>query len=99
MTVKTQLKKLIIEKFRALNNVEVEFGDAITVICGKNGTSKSSILGIAAQIFSFDKDYVKDEPISYKQITGLPFKSKYRDHFRISQTFDVVIQIRMQPQD
>ena len=92
MTAKTQLtqlKKLIIEKFRALNNVEVEFGDAITVICGKNGTSKSSILGIAAQIFSFDKDYVKDEPISYKQITGFPFKSKYRDHFRISQAFDV----------
>lgn len=88
MIVKTQLKKLIIEKFRALNNVEVEFGDAITVICGKNGTSKSSILGIAAQIFSFDKDYVKDEPISCKQITGAPFKSKYRDHFRISQAFD-----------
>ena len=85
----TQLKKLIIEKFRALNNVEVEFGDTITVICGKNGTSKSSILGIAAQIFSFDKDYIKDEPISYKQITGFPFKSKYRDHFRISQAFDV----------
>lgn len=92
MTAKTQLtqlKKLIIEKFRALNNVEVEFGDTITVICGKNGTSKSSILGIAAQIFSFDKDYIKDEPISYKQITGFPFKSKYRDHFRISQAFDV----------
>ena len=88
MTVKTQLKKLIIEKFRALKNVEVEFGDAITVICGKNGTSKSSILGIAAQIFSFDKDYVKDESISYKQITGLPLKSKYSDHFRISQKFD-----------
>lgn len=88
MTAKTQLKKLIIEKFRALKNVEVEFGDAITVICGKNGTSKSSILGIAAQIFSFDKDYAKDEPISYKQITGAPFKSKYRDHFRISQAFD-----------
>lgn len=88
MTAKTQLKKLIIKKFRALKNVEVEFGDAITVICGKNGTSKSSILGIAAQIFSFDKDYAKDEPISYKQITGAPFKSKYRDHFRISQAFD-----------
>ena len=58
---KTQLKKLIIEKFRALNNVEIEFGDHITVICGKNGTSKSSILGIAAQIFNFEKDYVKDE--------------------------------------
>ena len=53
---KTQLKKLIIEKFRALNSVELEFGDYITVVCGKNGTSKSSILGIAAQIFSFEKD-------------------------------------------
>jgi len=86
---KTQLKKLKIEKFRALNNAEMEFGDHITVICGKNGTSKSSILGIAAQIFSFEKDYVKDEPISYRQITGGDFKSQYSDHFRISETFDL----------
>ena len=28
---KTQLKKITTEKFRALNNVEVEFGDYITV--------------------------------------------------------------------
>jgi recombinational DNA repair ATPase RecF len=35
---KTQLKKITIEKFRALNNVDIEFGDYITVICGKNGT-------------------------------------------------------------
>ena len=62
---KTQLKKLIVEKFRALNNVEVEFGDHITVICGKNGTSKSSILGIAAQIFNFEKDYFKDSALSF----------------------------------
>ena len=55
---RTQLKKIKIEKFRALEGVEVDFGDYITVICGKNGTSKSSILGIAAQIFSFEKDYV-----------------------------------------
>ncbi|MFZ3208354.1 MAG: AAA family ATPase [Geobacteraceae bacterium] len=86
---KTQLKKLKIEIFRALNNVEIEFGDHITVICGKNGTSKSSILGIAAQMFSFDKDYVKDTPLSYRQITGGDFKSRYRDHFRISDTFDI----------
>lgn len=86
---KTQLKKLIIEKFRALNNVEIEFGNHITVICGKNGTSKSSILGIAAQIFSFEKDYVRDEPLSYRQITGGDFKSQYSDHFRISDAFDL----------
>lgn len=86
---KTQLKKLIIEKFRALNNVELEFGDYITVVCGKNGTSKSSILGIAAQIFSFEKDYVKNENLSFRQIAGGTFKSQYREHVRISEKFDV----------
>lgn len=85
---KSQLNKLTIEKFRALNQVEVELGDHITVICGKNGTSKSSILGIAAQIFSFDRDYEKDEPLSFRQITGALFKSQYSEHFRISEKFD-----------
>lgn len=87
---KTQLKKITIEKFRALNKVEVEFGDYITVICGKNGTSKSSILGIAAQIFSFEKDYVTDEDLrGFKQISGKGFKSQYKEHIRISEKFDV----------
>ena len=85
----TKLKKLVIEKFRALNNVEVEFGDHITVICGKNGTSKSSILGIAAQIFSFEKDYVKNKNLSFRQIAGGAFKSQYSEHFRISDKFDL----------
>ncbi|MDP1558252.1 MAG: AAA family ATPase [Nitrosomonas sp.] len=86
---KTQLKKMVIEKFRALNDVEIEFGDHITVVCGKNGTSKSSILGIAAQIFNFEKDYVKDKPLSFQQIAGGSFKSQYSEHFRISDKFDV----------
>lgn len=86
---KTQLKKLHIEKFRALDNVEVEFGDAITVVCGKNGTSKSSILGIAAQIFNFEKDYVNDKELSFRQITRKQFKSQYSEHFRISDKFDL----------
>ena len=87
---KTQIKKIGIEKFRALNNVNIEFGDYITVICGKNGTSKSSILGIAAQIFSFEKDYVTGSDLrGFKQISGKDFKSKYKEHIRISEKFDV----------
>lgn len=86
---KTHLQKLVIENFRALNNVEVDFGDHITVVCGKNGTSKSSILGIAAQIFSFEKDYSKNEALSFRQIAGGSFKSQYSEHFRISEKFDV----------
>jgi predicted ATPase len=85
----TRLKKITIDKFRALNNVEVEFGDYITVICGKNGTSKSSILGIAAQIFSFETDYLKNIELSFSEIGGGNFKSQYRDHFRISKHFDL----------
>ncbi len=85
----TYLKKLIIEKFRGLKNVEIEFGTRITLICGKNGTSKSSILGIAAQIFSFEKDYKSGELLKgYNTITGMPFKSRFSDHFRLSKVFD-----------
>ncbi len=84
----TKLKKLKIDKFRALNEVEIELGDQITVVCGKNGTSKSSILGIAAQIFSFEKDYVKNKEFSFQEIAGGSFKSQYSDHFRISEEFD-----------
>lgn len=87
---KTQLKKITIEKFRALNHVDIEFGDYITVICGKNGTSKSSILGIAAQIFSFEKDYVTGASLrDFKQISGKGVKSQYKEHIRISEKFDV----------
>lgn len=85
----TYLQKLKIKKFRALKDVDIDFARRITVICGKNGTAKSSILGIAAQIFSFDKDYTTGTNIVYKQITGLPFKSIFSDHFRMSQKFDL----------
>lgn len=86
---KTQLKKLNIRKFRALNNVDIEFGTHITVICGKNGTSKSSILGIAAQIFNFENDYTTGAPLQFQTIAGGKFKSQPREHFRFSDQFDV----------
>ena len=84
----TKLNKIHIKKFRALSNVEINFAEQITVICGKNGTSKSSILGIAAQIFSFTNDYTKGEKLDYQCITGAPYKSKYSEHFKISNNFD-----------
>lgn len=85
----TRLKKLHVRKFRALQNVDIEFGTHVTVICGKNGTSKSSILGIAAQIFSFEKDYVTQATLDYKTISGDAFKSLPSEHFRFSDKYDV----------
>lgn len=87
----TRLQKLTIERFRALHHVEIEFGKLITVICGKNGTSKSSILGIAAQIFSFRTDYTQNavtSDLDYRAITGAEFESVFKDHFRISDKYD-----------
>jgi len=86
---KTYLKKLLIKKFRALTEVPIEFGTHVTVICGKNGTSKSSILGIAAQIFSFEKDYTTETDLHYETITATKFKSLPSEHFRFSSKFDV----------
>lgn len=84
----TRLKKITINNFRALKDISIEIGDNITVICGKNGTSKSSILGIAAQIFSFDKNHSTEEPISFNSLTGERFKSYPAEHFRFSSTYD-----------
>ncbi|EPJ9057222.1 AAA family ATPase, partial [Acinetobacter baumannii] len=53
----TQLKKIKVNHFRGLKNIEINLGDRLTVICGKNGTSKSTILGMIAQIFNFDKNH------------------------------------------
>lgn len=85
----TKVNKLHIKKFRALEDIEIEVGDHLTLICGKNGTSKSSILGITAQIFSFDKDYVRGEKIKFETIVNETFKSDYKDHFRFSNKYDI----------
>ncbi|WP_263261159.1 AAA family ATPase [Pseudomonas sp. RIT-PI-S] len=85
----TSISKLQIEKFRALSGIDIDFGNRITVICGKNGTAKSSILGILAQIFSFNKDYTKEQKLSFITLTGAPYKSYPGEHFRLSKAYDV----------
>ncbi|STR52694.1 Predicted ATP-binding protein involved in virulence [Klebsiella oxytoca] len=87
----TKLNKLQVIKFRGLKDVNIDFGSKLTVICGKNGTSKSTILGIVAQIFSFSKDQSTD-PVTnlknYKTLTNRSFKSAFNEHFRLSEEYD-----------
>ncbi|HBY0992195.1 TPA: AAA family ATPase, partial [Klebsiella pneumoniae] len=88
----TKLNKIQVTKFRGLKDVNIEFGSKLTVICGKNGTSKSTILGIVAQIFSFSKDLSKKPATTltgYKTLTNRNFKSAFNEHFRLSEEFDV----------
>lgn len=83
----TKIKKIEINKFRGLSGVTFDLANRITLICGKNGTSKSTILGIIAQVFSFRKDYSKSPPLdlSYKTLTQENFESTFSDHFRFSK--------------
>ncbi|WP_119025273.1 AAA family ATPase [Acinetobacter soli] len=85
----TQLKKIKVNHFRGLKNIEIHLGERLTVICGKNGTSKSTILGMIAQIFNFEKNHFSDTEINFKTLAGKGFKSSFRDHFRFSKAFDL----------
>jgi predicted ATP-binding protein involved in virulence len=47
----TKISKISIKKFRALNEVDIDFGDYISVICGKNGTSGHTRVQSSLEIF------------------------------------------------
>lgn len=85
----TLLKKIKVKHFRKLKNLDFELSENLTVICGKNGTSKSTVLGLIAQICSFDKNYKDGKEINFKTLLGKPFKSSFKDHFRFSSKFDL----------
>lgn len=51
-----KISSLKIEKFRHLNNLNIQFGSRITAIAGPNGTGKSSLLGLIAGAFAYDKN-------------------------------------------
>ena len=87
---KTYIKEINIKKFRALNNLDINFSPNLNIICGQNGTSKSTILGVLAQICSFESEYVNNskKSLNYQTIGGKDFKSKFSEHFRFSKVFD-----------
>jgi len=69
-----KILKLHLETFRHFNDVNIEFGERITVISGQNGTGKSSVLGWVAQLCDFK------EPIL--RIDGGKFKEDFKNVFR-----------------
>lgn len=70
------IDNIFIDNFRTLKNREIPLGKNITLITGKNGTMKSSILGLIAHPFS--------SPNNAKDIFGLPLKTSISDVFRLS---------------
>ena len=91
----TKIKRINIKSFRGLKDIDLSIGDNITLISGRNGTCKSTILGIIAQCFSFYIDYTqKDESgkfllLPYKTLSGKRFISYATEHFRLSEKHDL----------
>ncbi|MEE8858758.1 MAG: AAA family ATPase [Leuconostoc mesenteroides] len=88
--MRTVVKEINVKHFRGLNEIKINFADNLTLIAGKNGTSKSTILGIIAQIFSFRTNYLNHQSLQmYTQLDGNLFESKLNDHFKLSEKFDL----------
>lgn len=75
-----KIHRIITNNFRHMKNVNIEFGDYITVIAGLNGTGKSSVLGLIGQLF----DYKGKE----KTINNNKFATIYSEIFRFCNVHD-----------
>ena len=85
---KIYIKEIKIKKFRGLHDITLPIGERITLISGKNATSKSTILGIIAHTFNFERNYTQNQDIQNRTIWGTRFSSKFSEHFKLSEKFD-----------
>lgn len=81
------IESIEIEKFRAMNSLNLNVGKRITVIAGRNATMKSTLLGMLGQPFSISKE---NPLFGCKSIDGYDFKSQFQDKFKLSQVHDIV---------
>jgi len=100
----TRVIDLKINTFRRFRDITIPFGGHVTLIAGQNGTSKSTLLGMLAQPFSFGvvrgktarkadassytKNYHGLKLHDFEDLTGKPFMYDCDDVFRLSTEFD-----------
>ncbi len=100
----TRVVCLKIDTFRRFRDITIPFGDSVTLIAGQNGTSKSTLLGMLAQPFSFGVVHGKTAGSAdnssytdnyhglalsdYVDFTGRNFMYDCDDVFRLSKEYD-----------
>lgn len=91
------VKEMAITNFRGFRESLMPIGRHLTIVFGKNGCLKSTLLGMIAQPFYFSAgkktvyttDYQNNNSNKYlfeRQINGEKFETKYSDIFRMSET-------------
>lgn len=86
------IDKIFIHKFRKFENIEIKLGTKITAIAGKNGTMKTTLLGIIGQPFSMNNP---ENPLcTERTLDGSEFETDLNDKFKFSPDKDVAGQHR-----
>lgn len=67
-----------IKKFRSIKDQKILLGEQITILSGRNGTMKTSMMGLIAHPFSSEA----------KDVFGNPLKTTLREVFKLSPDFD-----------
>ncbi len=70
------LKEVCIEKFRDIKDLILPIGERLTIIAGRNGTSKTTILGMLAHGFTFDAEH--------KTLFGSAFHTDLKEVLQLS---------------
>ncbi|MFT4806449.1 MAG: putative ATPase [Psychroserpens sp.] len=99
-----RIKEIVVEKFRQMESIVFPLGENITFIAGQNGTSKSTLLGMICQPFSFSakNEKKKNHPdnssyidnyhdvklAEYETLSGDLFTADAKDVFRFSSKHD-----------
>lgn len=81
------IEKVHIEKFRGFENIDIKFNHPVNAIIGRNGTLKTTLLGILAQPFSLETGLMSAEQPLFG---GKKFNSRMSDKFKFSDTYDIV---------
>jgi len=81
------IDKIYIHEFRKFHNIEIALGKKVTAIAGKNGTMKTTLLGIFGQPFSMNDP---ENPIcSERTLDGNEFETNLVDKFKFSPQKDI----------
>lgn len=80
------IEKVHIEKFRGFENTDILFNRPVNAIIGRNGTLKTTLLGILAQPFSLETGSMSAEQPLFG---GKKFNSRMSDKFKFSDKYDV----------
>lgn len=80
-----KITRIEIKNFRGIKEQTAEIGKLVTFIVGRNGTQKSTLLGMLSQTFTLKST----NPMSKeKPLSGGDYRSSFKEKFRLSDKFD-----------